>query len=88
MKSARWSKIVPSYVADMVVLEEPKLNRVLLGCCEAPLKNGSSKTKLQMNGIDRIERHQMHQLTSLQSYFYACHVPSEQIKLSLFSCQK
>jgi hypothetical protein len=41
-----------------------------------------------MNGIDRAERHQMHQLTSLQSYFYACDVPSEQIKLSLFSCQK
>jgi hypothetical protein len=37
MKLARWSKIVPSYIADMVVLEEPKLNRVLLGCCEAPL---------------------------------------------------
>jgi hypothetical protein len=37
-----------------------------------------------MNGIDCAERHQMHQLTSLQSYFYACDVPSEQIKLSFF----
>jgi hypothetical protein len=41
-----------------------------------------------MNGIDCTERHQMHQLTSLQSYFYACNVPSEQIKLSFFSRQK
>jgi hypothetical protein len=41
-----------------------------------------------MNGIDRAERHQMHQLTSLQSYFYACGVPSEQIKLSFFFRQK
>jgi hypothetical protein len=41
-----------------------------------------------MNGIDCAERHQMHQLTSLQSYFYACDVPSEQIKLSFFFRQK
>ncbi len=41
-----------------------------------------------MNGIDPAEHHQIHQLTSLQSYFYACDVPSEQIKLSFFSCQK
>jgi hypothetical protein len=31
-----------------------------LGCCEAPLKNGSHKTTLQTNGNHHADHHQMH----------------------------
>jgi hypothetical protein len=47
----------------MVVSGEPKLNRALLGCCEAPLKNGSHETTLPRNGIHCADRHQMHRLS-------------------------
>ena len=50
--TARWSNMLASCLADMVVLGEPKLNRALLGCC-TPLKMAHPKPRCKQ--MARIE---------------------------------
>jgi len=47
----------------MFKMEEPIWNMASLGCCEAPLKNGSCISKIPANGIHRADHHRMHQLS-------------------------
>ena len=46
----------------MFKMEEPIWNRASIGCCEAPLKNGSCISKIPANGIHRADHHRTHQL--------------------------
>jgi hypothetical protein len=61
----------------MFVSDWPKWRTSSLGGVLAPLQFGQSEEMNQTNGIDRAERRQVHWLSSLRNYFYACDVSSE-----------
>ena len=69
MCSARWSSEITSELVTMLKMEEPNWNRASLGCCEAPLKNGSSISRIPVNGIHRADHHWTHWSSAIGAIF-------------------